>query len=70
MNCRAWQDLLQQHLDGLGPPEALDRPVGTIKTWLHRARLEILERLRRRGMLPDEGTSEGVPGARNERGRG
>jgi RNA polymerase sigma-70 factor (ECF subfamily) len=37
--------------------EALDRPVGTIKTWLHRARLEILERLRRRGMVPEEGAS-------------
>jgi RNA polymerase sigma-70 factor (ECF subfamily) len=34
--------------------EALDRPVGTVKTWLHRARLEILERLRRRGMVPEE----------------
>jgi len=34
---------------------ALERPVGTIKTWLHRARLEILERLRRRGMVTDEG---------------
>jgi RNA polymerase sigma-70 factor (ECF subfamily) len=34
---------------------ALDRPVGTIKTWLHRARLEVLEQLRRRGMVPDEG---------------
>jgi RNA polymerase sigma-70 factor (ECF subfamily) len=33
---------------------ALDRPVGTIKTWLHRARLEILERLRRRGMVEEE----------------
>jgi RNA polymerase sigma-70 factor (ECF subfamily) len=33
---------------------ALGRPVGTIKTWLHRARLEILEWLRRRGMVPDE----------------
>jgi RNA polymerase sigma-70 factor (ECF subfamily) len=31
---------------------ALGRPVGTIKTWLHRARLEVLERLRRRGMVP------------------
>jgi RNA polymerase sigma-70 factor (ECF subfamily) len=31
--------------------EALGRPVGTIKTWLHRARLEILDRLRRRGMI-------------------
>jgi len=32
---------------------ALERPVGTIKTWLHRARLEILDRLRRRGMVCD-----------------
>jgi RNA polymerase sigma-70 factor (ECF subfamily) len=32
---------------------SLRRPVGTIKTWLHRARLEILERLRRRGMVAD-----------------
>jgi len=32
---------------------ALERPVGTIKTWLHRARLEVLERLRRRGMVSD-----------------
>ncbi len=31
----------------------LDRPVGTIKTWLHRARLEVLERLRRRGMVAE-----------------
>jgi RNA polymerase sigma-70 factor (ECF subfamily) len=36
----------------------LRRPVGTIKTWLHRARLELLERLRRRGML----TTEEQPG--------
>jgi RNA polymerase sigma-70 factor (ECF subfamily) len=34
---------------------ALDRPVGTIKTWLHRARLEVLDRLRRRGMVPEVG---------------
>src|SRR5262249_46566127 len=33
---------------------ALDRPVGTIKTWLHRARMEVLERLRRRGMVESE----------------
>src|SRR5262249_19576316 len=33
--------------------EALDRPVGTIKTWLHRARVEVLERLRQRGMVGD-----------------
>jgi RNA polymerase sigma-70 factor (ECF subfamily) len=39
--------------------QALKRPVGTIKTWLHRARLEVLERLRRRGMLPED--AEGGP---------
>jgi RNA polymerase sigma-70 factor (ECF subfamily) len=33
----------------------LGRPVGTIKTWLHRARLEVLERLRRRGMISEVG---------------
>lgn len=33
--------------------EALGRPVGTVKTWLHRARLEVLERLRKRGMVPE-----------------
>jgi len=33
--------------------EALGRPVGTIKTWLHRARLEVLDYLRRRGMVVD-----------------
>jgi RNA polymerase sigma-70 factor (ECF subfamily) len=33
----------------------LGRPVGTIKTWLHRARLEVLERLRRRGMVSEVG---------------
>jgi len=33
---------------------ALKRPVGTIKTWLHRARLEVLDRLRRRGMVEEE----------------
>jgi hypothetical protein len=39
----------------------MDRPVGTIKTWLHRARLEILERLRRRGMVPPEDEEAGQP---------
>jgi RNA polymerase sigma factor (sigma-70 family) len=31
--------------------ESLGKPVGTIKTWLRRARLEVLDRLRRRGMI-------------------
>jgi RNA polymerase sigma factor (sigma-70 family) len=36
--------------------DAIGRPVGTIKTWLHRARGEILARLRRRGLYPDPET--------------
>ena len=38
-----------------GDRQALERPVGTIKTWLHRARLEILNSSQHRGMIaPDE----------------
>lgn len=33
---------------------AVERPVGTVKTWLHRARLEVLDRLRTRGVVPAE----------------
>jgi RNA polymerase sigma factor (sigma-70 family) len=33
--------------------EAMEKPVGTVKTWLHRARLEVLERLKRRGMISE-----------------
>jgi RNA polymerase sigma-70 factor (ECF subfamily) len=43
----------------------LERPVGTIKTWLHRARMEVLARLRRRGMVEDEWTGEPL----SDRGR-
>jgi RNA polymerase sigma-70 factor (ECF subfamily) len=49
--------------------QAMRRPVGTIKTWLHRARLEVLERLRRRGMVagdPEEHPTAPLP----ERQRG
>jgi RNA polymerase sigma factor (sigma-70 family) len=34
---------------------AVERPVGTVKTWLHRARLEVLQRLKRRGMVSEVG---------------
>lgn len=37
--------------------EVVERPVGTVKTWLHRARIEILDRLRSRGLVADEPTS-------------
>ena len=39
---------------------AMDRPDGTVKTWLHRARLEVLGRLRRRGLVADESPSDRV----------
>lgn len=32
---------------------AMGKPVGTIKTWLHRVRLEVLDHLRRRGMVSE-----------------
>jgi RNA polymerase sigma factor (sigma-70 family) len=35
--------------------QALSKPVGTIKTWLHRARMEVLDRLRERGMISEVG---------------
>jgi RNA polymerase sigma-70 factor (ECF subfamily) len=41
----------EEALDYLSISEAIGKPVGTIKTWLHRARLEVLETLRSRGML-------------------
>jgi len=46
------------HEQGLAYEEiaqALRKPVGTVKTWLHRARLEVLDRLRKRGMISEVG---------------
>ena len=36
--------------------EVVARPVGTVKTWLHRARLELLDRLKTRGLVPTDPT--------------
>ncbi|MGH7914755.1 MAG: RNA polymerase sigma factor [Candidatus Binataceae bacterium] len=33
--------------------EVLDCPEGTVKTWLHRARRELADHLRRRGVLEE-----------------
>lgn len=33
--------------------QALGKPVGTVKIWLHRGRLEVLERLKKRGMISE-----------------
>ena len=46
--------------------EAVGRPVGTVKTWLHRARIEILDRLRSRGLVPDETEEPKTPLVRGE----
>ncbi len=40
--------------------DAIGAPVGTVKTWLHRARVELLERLRSRGLVPQESNSRDV----------
>lgn len=42
----------------------LKRPVGTVKTWIHRARLELVQRLRARGVV------EGREANREETGSG
>jgi RNA polymerase sigma-70 factor (ECF subfamily) len=42
--------------------QVLDRPVGTIKTWLHRARQEILVRLQERGLVAED--EPGAPAPR------
>ena len=34
--------------------ETLDVPLGTVKTWVHRARQELIVRLRQRGVLGDD----------------
>jgi RNA polymerase sigma-70 factor (ECF subfamily) len=40
---------------------AVGRPVGTVKTWLHRARLELLTELKRLGLAPDDPTPTARP---------
>ena len=45
---------------------AVGRPVGTVKTWLHRARLELLDALRRRGMVPAPATRAPEPAAQGD----
>jgi RNA polymerase sigma factor (sigma-70 family) len=53
---------VQFHEHGLPYDEiatAIGRPVGTIKTWLHRARLAVLERLRSKGLITED--PESVP---------
>lgn len=41
----------EQELSYIEIGAALDCPVGTVKTWVHRARKELIERLNRRGVV-------------------
>ncbi len=43
----------EQNLPYEAIAQALGKPVGTVRTWLHRARLEIMERLKQRGMISE-----------------
>jgi RNA polymerase sigma-70 factor (ECF subfamily) len=39
--------------------EALDCPLGTVRTWVHRARRELADRLRRRGFVAESREGDG-----------
>lgn len=43
----------QQQLNYAEIAEVLDCPVGTVKTWVHRARRELADHLRRRGIVQE-----------------
>jgi RNA polymerase sigma-70 factor (ECF subfamily) len=43
----------EQELSYAEIAEAMEVPLGTIKTWVHRARRELVEELRRRGVVPE-----------------
>lgn len=43
----------QQELSYAEIAAALDCPLGTVKTWVHRARRDLISQLRRRGVLPE-----------------
>jgi RNA polymerase sigma factor (sigma-70 family) len=40
--------------------EAMDIPLGTVKTWVHRARRELIDALRFRGAIPEERATPSV----------
>jgi len=51
----------QQQLSYAEIGAALDCPLGTVKTWVHRARREVIETLRRRGVIGE--TAHALPRA-------
>ena len=47
----------EQQLNYAEIATALDCPVGTVKTWIHRARRELVDRLRARGLVEETGNA-------------
>lgn len=43
----------EQELSYAEIAEAMEVPLGTVKTWVHRARRDLIEELRRRGVVPE-----------------
>ena len=44
----------EQELSYADIAAAMEVPLGTIKTWVHRARRELIEQLRKRGAIPEQ----------------
>lgn len=60
---RAFLLFHEQELSYAEIADALDVPLGTIKTWVHRTRRELIDRLRQRGAIENSGS---IGEARNE----
>lgn len=48
----------QKEMSYLEIAEVMDVPLGTVKTWVHRARRELISRLRKRGVLGEESSRQ------------
>lgn len=53
----------EQELSYAEIAEAMNVPLGTVKTWVHRARRELIDQLRRRGVVEERLTVEEMPHA-------
>ena len=53
--CQAFRLFHEQQLSYSQIGEIMDCPLGTVKTWVHRARRELIDCLRRRGVVCEGG---------------
>ena len=51
----------EQELSYAQIADAMEVPLGTVKTWVHRARRELIDALRLRGAIPEERPSVAAP---------